>query len=125
MIPIIEALSFNSLFGLLASIISRIIIYKTLNKYHYLINVAIYMLSRTLFGFIISKIIIAITKSQRSVKLTVVEFILNLIIGTILVAAMKKLYSKGYKKFGFLLVLCVVIEAIINLGLSLIFSVFV
>lgn len=125
MIPIIEALSFNSLFGLLASIISIIIIYKTLNKYHYLINVAIYMLSRTLFGFIISKIIIAITKSQRSVKLTVVEFILNLIIGTILVAAMKKLYSKGYKKFGFLLVLCVVIEAIINLGLSLIFSVFV
>ena len=125
MISILEALTFNSLYGLIASVIAACIMYKTIKKYNYVINILIYMVSRTLFGFIISKILIAITKSERNIKLTLVEFIYNLIIGAILAFVMKKLYSKGYKKIGLLVIFAIVIEAILTLSLSLIITLFV
>ena len=125
LLAIIEALSFNSLYGLLVSILTMCIMYWAINRFKYPINIFIYMLSRTLLGFLVTKFLVAITNSGKSVKLTLAEFIVNLVLGAIIVKLLEKFaYDKGYTA-GVFVFLGVVIEAVIILALSLVLALLV
>ena len=52
---ILSILSFNSLYTILISILTMCVMYYGVNRFSYVINIFLYMLSRTLIGFVVSK----------------------------------------------------------------------
>lgn len=121
---IISTLSFSSLYGILVSILTICIMYWSVNKFNYIINVLIYMVSRTLLGFIITKFIAAVAMATTDAKLTLGAFLANLILGVIM-AKILEFFSndKGYS-MGIFVLLGVISEAIVGFIISFILGMF-